>query len=1298
MKTATKKSKGKRRAKAAAEKSSEEFAMSPATRVKDPEPSQQSSSSGEHGQHTPSDTESSATDNQAVTGDSARDTQSTLRDYLPNIYYPLSFFKKLNLMKRDALHERLTEGTPNDSQPWWQVLVDRRELKKTEEREQRGTEVLEGMAVMAADHVDECAALGQNDAEYATQEVQQSKKKKNKKSAQAKERKRTSEAQKRHSERRKERRARERAEAAFEAGAIMTDESEVFSESEMPEENVPSYQDQLVAEAASVEVTSTAQHPIEETMKQVEQCPQEDTSNAAVRTEVAAKDKPLKEDLLTAEPSKEELPADGQCLMADKGRVVNTQTAGEDAANVCDGQQHVHESQRPHGSPSKADSSDESVLAPSINTLDPLPEVPSVSSNVPSPLQPAPETEALPKPSKMPSLNDSRRSSKSSSNLDQMATLEAEDLPAVIERMRNEEPPLSLDQTRERRASNKRIRSDSINFIRERTASRSSASSRSESVARRPSTTSQLVLDIPQGVSDLRGQVGSDFAICWSPETDSPAGACDVPGSTTVGVVSAATPGEQDIGKAAHDAQNPNQNGKKGSATPKIEETSQTYENTPVGKRMVPEVVHACPTSIDVDRSTSETQAQDVSTTSAPQGDDKAVMPVPKVKSPPLNPAALTFIPSPPMQAAATTKSKNKKKTPVIVHGQTYATGSTKSTADYHLEMTPVDPMNTAAMMQAQLSMALYQPIPPPTFYYPQLVPYPVVSQNFLPQSYYDQTNLANDGHHYDGYPPYVYEDVFVPHSAWYDSFRAQVPRIDRSEPAEHEYVGYAILPEPVPERMAIVSPPVLPTTGTTQTLPTIMEVSPEEEAASPVRLPKWNHAVSGNEAKVEADTAIAVEGPTEGRATLDVEEVTGLEPIIELDEPADTDNDPGMIAATSDEEQTADKETTTPEISDRTDLTAETEVTTEQQAAVDVQAAAAPEPTTTRTQTAAGATATTDGRESLPVSQEDTGAGEEDPGNSGEEHHSDDTLADSNPDDNPDLTDVKSPTLLSFADMEFKCSYCDAPCYDHNPATVLCNGCGPYSDTRYCSLKHLMFDASPHWDVCGLTTMRERFDISTLPSRYALQFPAIHDRNGWGCREWNRQRMWMMRRHSISDYTLFRDWRQSQRAGYRVRNGITPSHFIHIDQEDPQKDILNRLLNLVVYDHTLLRPLILVYRMLRQRLRSMTGNTDPDIMAELENQFASEFDLPTTRLRAMAGPRDPDLATEWSGAIGGLEPMVANFEARTPLLRLWRRDHPDPPVRQNHWGRFNGVGFAGVVPGPVEGPGPGWDGWDRYY
>lgn len=80
------------------------------------------------------------------------------------------------------------------------------------------------------------------------------------------------------------------------------------------------------------------------------------------------------------------------------------------------------------------------------------------------------------------------------------AVTDTEDFPAAIERLKTEDPPLSLEQVRERRESNKELRRDSIRLIRSRTASRISNNSRKSS--ERSSSDGSSMNCLPSDVSE----------------------------------------------------------------------------------------------------------------------------------------------------------------------------------------------------------------------------------------------------------------------------------------------------------------------------------------------------------------------------------------------------------------------------------------------------------------------------------------------------------------------------------------------------------------------------------------------------------------------------------------------------------------------------------------------------------------------------------------------------------------------------------------------------------------------------
>ena len=277
-------------------------------------------------------------------------------------------------------------------------------------------------------------------------------------------------------------------------------------------------------------------------------------------------------------------------------------------------------------------------------------------------------------------------------------------------------------------------------------------------------------------------------------------------------------------------------------------------------------------------------------------------------------------------------------------------------------------------------------------------------------------------------------------------------------------------------------------------------------------------------------------------------------------------------------------------------------------------------------------------------------------------------------------------PVAYTFGQLRFNCDYCNVPCPDTCEGTVICNGCGPNSTTRYCCKDHLFLDLYEHWRVCNLTPLRVHVDLNSLPARYGVQYPAIFNRHHWTSQEMHRQRAWSMHNHEMCDYAIFADYRQSQKAGFRVRNTITPTHLIVWAQNDPLKDIFNRLVNMAFFDNQQIRPLLFLYRLIRLNLRRR-GQWTPMIELELCHQFFMEFQL---NPGPIALRFDPHLPTEWCGR-GGLAEFTQEFEAEYAVLRIWRREHPR---RANPWERYSGKGFAQATLGDMTGFGLGWYGW----
>ena len=276
-----------------------------------------------------------------------------------------------------------------------------------------------------------------------------------------------------------------------------------------------------------------------------------------------------------------------------------------------------------------------------------------------------------------------------------------------------------------------------------------------------------------------------------------------------------------------------------------------------------------------------------------------------------------------------------------------------------------------------------------------------------------------------------------------------------------------------------------------------------------------------------------------------------------------------------------------------------------------------------------------------------------------------------------------------SFAELALACRYCDKILSDMDPNTVICNGCGPHSMTRYCSDQHMLLDLYYHEITCGYIPLDFLLSMESMPKHFAKYHPAIDNRHGYRSKSFIRQRFWSTYRHDEGDYAIFEDAEASEAAGEDTYT-FYPSVHVCLGMDDARKDIINRLLNVALYDHQLVRPVSLLFRVLRMVLREQ-GAWSPRVANELRRQFAEEF-LFDAGVEVVAW-EDPDLQAEWYVA-GGVSELVDELEATTSLLRLWRREHPDPELRRQPWLRFWGIGWAGAVPLRNSGLSSGWNGW----
>ena len=164
---------------------------------------------------------------------------------------------------------------------------------------------------------------------------------------------------------------------------------------------------------------------------------------------------------------------------------------------------------------------------------------------------------------------------------------------------------------------------------------------------------------------------------------------------------------------------------------------------------------------------------------------------------------------------------------------------------------------------------------------------------------------------------------------------------------------------------------------------------------------------------------------------------------------------------------------------------------------------------------------------------------------------------------------------VYRFDRVTFECalSSCRQVLKDHVRSTHLCNGCGPYTDVRYCSKEHLFKDCQTHWKICGRVPPRIVWDEWTMPSRYRRRYPAIKDIRGRNSPERQRQQAYSIH-HRASDYVIFSDRKDKQETGQERRGTGKPIVFLIFKDGDPMKDTFNRLLNIAFFGTSLMSTL----------------------------------------------------------------------------------------------------------------------------
>jgi hypothetical protein len=114
-----------------------------------------------------------------------------------------------------------------------------------------------------------------------------------------------------------------------------------------------------------------------------------------------------------------------------------------------------------------------------------------------------------------------------------------------------------------------------------------------------------------------------------------------------------------------------------------------------------------------------------------------------------------------------------------------------------------------------------------------------------------------------------------------------------------------------------------------------------------------------------------------------------------------------------------------------------------------------------------------------------------------------------------PPLTLADHPELNKFLKpgYMFKCAYCQCKTSEdlHIEKAIVCPGCGPCSDIRYCQKSHLLADILEHQKVCGTQSGTFPVLVHMFPDHYKSLYPYIRPTEGSKTPECFRQMAYCM-------------------------------------------------------------------------------------------------------------------------------------------------------------------------------------------
>lgn len=277
---------------------------------------------------------------------------------------------------------------------------------------------------------------------------------------------------------------------------------------------------------------------------------------------------------------------------------------------------------------------------------------------------------------------------------------------------------------------------------------------------------------------------------------------------------------------------------------------------------------------------------------------------------------------------------------------------------------------------------------------------------------------------------------------------------------------------------------------------------------------------------------------------------------------------------------------------------------------------------------------------------------------------------------------------------------------WDHR--TLICNGCGPKSIIRYCSLEHKIQDISEHWKECGDPDLliKQVVDHTTEPPAFSRLPPALKDR-------YNLKSL-----HSFWQRSYVQEFSGHYAIVHPDKKKVMPLYWPRKVDEGKAREMdrrMERCLNIAFFDHTKTSVIVYLYRAVRRALQ-LQDFWNKAVATQLFAQFLAQFDVGIPYESAVATD-DPFCECEWVGPelrqadhepgcrhnykkLGkefnglGVKAFVERMEAKYWILRAWHREFGE----NSTWAsRAMGEGYPGAKkPAKNWTPklGPGWLGW----